>query len=1106
MEHPSPPSQEVPTTPPQSPYSAHSPRHDASWAEPPSPGPADAKLGILLAAAFSFSDATGFRQGTVAHPEPDLCVPVAPAKRPLSDEDDNESDDGESGSEKSVAEFGVDDKRPSAKRKRASPDATMVLNSVLTQTFFPDTELRLTLARKLGMTPRKVQIWFQNRRQALGVTKRHLQDRTFAASAKQRVVEKVSKSPSIKPSGVVSAVDRSASHNVEHLVLDREHVFREDIAAHLCPTTSAYLAHPHTIQTVPTPTPPTPAATPRVWAHAPPQHIQPQQFTWEAWPQPMFPTSYPSSCHQTRTFPTPPPSLPSLSDHLNVLPQRMWVPTHSPLQSDRATSPSAISAPLGERLPGIRSLFAELEAKSPLVATQEWDLSSLSCIFSDIPERDGESCIMRHKSTPFGTPLKNSPDGKTFTTWEVFQAGKAKSGPDGPYFGVREYGIKGGPYVWQSYATVEERIRNVGSGILEITGIQPHSESCVGIYMGNCPEWAITDLAGGAFSVPHLRSQSYVTVPLYETFDSKAIKHIISITSMSLIVTTRKHLVRLLDIRTDIPTVTCIVLCDPSNSVPHSEELYLEPDEVAEAKSKGVTLITFRELEDLGSRRSREFDPAEKDELQTICFTSGTTGLPKGAMLTQNNWVAGLSGIAYRYNPFVPGDRWISYLPLAHCFEKIDLFLMTYVGGAGGFFRGDVGKLFDDMEELKPAYFPSVPRLLNKFYEKTIQSVEKSGLVNRTLFNTAMEYKKTYLNEGIATSDTWADRLVFSGIRNKLGGDLKMVITGSAPIPHDVVTFLRATLGSCQVLEGYGQTENAACFTLTEAGDFNFPFGSHVGCPSPHAEMKLIDVPELNYFATDRPGPRGEICYRGRSMMKGYYKDPKQTADAIDENGWLHSGGMFAVLGRLKNSVLAEKGADLRESEFDLCMGTFACGKTGNVKIIDRRKNIFKLSQGEYIAAEKVENTLQKSGFVSQIFVYGDSLQSFLVAVIVPDPEVLIDWAKSTGYTPLDAQSQRRDARRRSSIFEASPPATDFASSIDEPAAGMTSEQRLYAKLCQDKNVASVVLDDLRAIGRANELHGFEVPRAVYLESKPFTMEADLLTPTVRDRRAVRAY
>jgi len=442
---------------------------------------------------------------------------------------------------------------------------------------------------------------------------------------------------------------------------------------------------------------------------------------------------------------------------------------------------------------------------------------------------------MRHKSAPFGVPLVNTPDGTTFTIWDLFQTGKSKAGADGPYFGVREFGVKGGPYVWQSYEEVERRIRHVGSGILHLSGIEPHTEACVGIYMGNCPEWVIVDLAGSAYS--------YVTVPLYETFDSKAIKHIINVTSMPIIFTTRKHLIRLLDIRSDIPTVQTIVLCSPSNMVPHSDELYIEPDEVEEARQKGVRLVTFAEVEAVGRERERELEPAGRDELQTICFTSGTTGLPKGAMISQNNWVSGLSGLAHRYNPFKPGDRWISYLPLAHCFEKIDLFLMTFVGGAGGFFRGDVSKLFDDIEELGPAYFPSVPRLLNKFYDKTMQSVQNSGLVNRTLFNSALEYKKSYLAQGIATTDTWADRLVFNGIRDKLGGEVKLLITGSAPIPHDVLTFLRCALG-CQVLEGYGQTENSACFTITEAGDFGFPYGSHVGVPSPHAELKLIDVPK----------------------------------------------------------------------------------------------------------------------------------------------------------------------------------------------------------------------------------------------------------------------
>jgi long-chain acyl-CoA synthetase len=171
------------------------------------------------------------------------------------------------------------------------------------------------------------------------------------------------------------------------------------------------------------------------------------------------------------------------------------------------------------------------------------------------------------------------------------------------------------------------------------------------------------------------------------------------------------------------------------------------------------------------------------------------------------------------------------------------------------------------------------------------------------------------------------------------------MITGSAPISKEVLDFLKIAF-CCQILEGYGQTECGAPAAITWVKD---PTSGHVGGPYPTLEIKLVDVPDMNYTSEDKdeqgnPMPRGEICYRGNNTFKGYFRQPEQTAEALDKGGWVHTGdiGMFLPSGALK--------------------------------IIDRKKNIFKLSQGEYIAPDKIENKIAQSGLVQQIFVYGDSL------------------------------------------------------------------------------------------------------------------------------------
>jgi long-chain acyl-CoA synthetase len=166
------------------------------------------------------------------------------------------------------------------------------------------------------------------------------------------------------------------------------------------------------------------------------------------------------------------------------------------------------------------------------------------------------------------------------------------------------------------------------------------------------------------------------------------------------------------------------------------------------------------------------------------------------------------------------------------------------------------------------------------------------------------------------------------------------------------------------VLEGYGMTETSCLIALTPPGD---PVTGHVGPPSPACEVKLDDLPEMGYTNADRPFPRGEICVRGPIVFQGYFKDEANTRDTIDSDGWLHTGdvGMWIQGGRLK--------------------------------IIDRKKNIFKLAQGEYVAPEKIENVYARSPFVLQSFVYGNSLRAQLVAVVIPDPEYLLPWARERG-------------------------------------------------------------------------------------------------------------
>lgn len=206
------------------------------------------------------------------------------------------------------------------------------------------------------------------------------------------------------------------------------------------------------------------------------------------------------------------------------------------------------------------------------------------------------------------------------------------------------------------------------------------------------------------------------------------------------------------------------------------------------------------------------------------------------------------------------------------------------------------------------------------------------------------------------------------------------MVTGSAPIAQEVLDFMKTAM-SCPIIEGYGQTQSSAASFLTSIQD---PEAGHVGGVKPSLELKVVDVPDMNYLSTDKDSegrllPRGEVCTRGSSIIPGYYKDPEKSKEAIDDDGWLHSGDIGAIL------------------------------PNGALKIVDRKKNIFKLSQGEYVAPEKLQNVYIRCTGVAEVFVHGDSLQSFLVGVIVPNEPVFMKVAESVGIKGLSLKELCND-------------------------------------------------------------------------------------------------
>ncbi|XP_074764553.1 long-chain-fatty-acid--CoA ligase 5 isoform X2 [Athene noctua] len=529
-------------------------------------------------------------------------------------------------------------------------------------------------------------------------------------------------------------------------------------------------------------------------------------------------------------------------------------------------------------------------------------------------------------------------DGKTL--YEVFQRGLHASG-NGSCLGYRK---PNQPYQWLTYKQVLDRAQYLGSGLLQ-KGCKPSPNQFIGIFAQNRPEWIISEYACYTYSM--------VAVPLYDTLGPEAIVYIVNKADISIVICDKPEKAQTLLENCEqekTPCLKIIILMD------------LFDKELKDRGAKvGVEILALQEVEELGRNNIREPVPPKPEDLCIVCFTSGTTGNPKGAMLTHQNVVANAAAFLRSTENTVEctsSDITMSYLPLAHMFERVVQTVVYSCGAKVGFFQGDIKLLTDDMKTLRPTLFPVVPRLLNRIYDK-IQSGAKSP-VKRCLLNFAVIMKMAEIKQGIIRNDSIWDRLVFKKVQETMGGRVRIMVTGAAPISPSVLTFLRAALG-CQIFEAYGQTECSAGCTFSMPGDWTT---GHVGAPLACNIIKLDDVEEMNYFSSNN---EGEVCIKGPNVFKGYLKDPEKTAEAIDKDGWLHTGDIGKWL------------------------------PNGTLKIIDRKKNIFKLAQGEYIAPEKIENVYIRSAPVAQVFVHGESLRSFLIGIVVPDPETLPEFAAKLG-------------------------------------------------------------------------------------------------------------
>eukprot|EP00252_Welwitschia_mirabilis_P024951 TRINITY_DN7625_c0_g1_i1.p1 TRINITY_DN7625_c0_g1~~TRINITY_DN7625_c0_g1_i1.p1 ORF type:complete len:659 (+),score=141.91 TRINITY_DN7625_c0_g1_i1:438-2414(+) len=595
------------------------------------------------------------------------------------------------------------------------------------------------------------------------------------------------------------------------------------------------------------------------------------------------------------------------------------------------------------------------------------------------------------------------------TCWDIFNLAVQRR-PENPMLGRREIvDGKAGKYTWITYKEAYDLTLKIGSAIRSC-GVG--SGGRCGIYGANCPEWII--------SMEACNGHGVYCVPLYDTLGVDAVEFIISHAEVSIAFVQETKISLLLK---------CLPRC-----VSHLKTI-VSFGEVTDAQKEaakvhGVEFYSWKEFLSRGEEKSFDLSPPRKNDVCTIMYTSGTTGEPKGVLITNENIVTLVAGIDHLLasvnEELTVSDVYFSFLPLAHIFDRVIEEFFISKSASIGFWRGDAKLLVEDIAELKPTIFCGVPRVFDRIYSGMTSKVAAGGFISRKVFDFAYNYKLSNMRKGLSHDNAAPlfDKIVFSKVKQALGGRVRLLLSGAAPLSKHVEEYLRVVT-CAHVLQGYGLTETCAGSFVSLPN--NFSMLGTVGPPLPNIDARLESVPEMGYDALSDV-PRGEICIRGKPLFLGYHKREDLTKEVMID-GWFHTG-------------------DIGEWQ-----------KDGALKVIDRKKNIFKLSQGEYVAVENLENVYGSCPAIDSIWVYGNSFESFLVAVVTPNEQALENWAKDNG----------------------------VAGSFNE--------------LCQNPIAKKFILDELNAVAKSSKLKGFEFLKAVHLDPVPFDMERDLLTPTFKKKR-----
>lgn len=506
-------------------------------------------------------------------------------------------------------------------------------------------------------------------------------------------------------------------------------------------------------------------------------------------------------------------------------------------------------------------------------------------------------------------------------------------------------------YKYITYNELENRVDHFASAMLEL-GI--NSQDKIALMSENSPEWVITDL--GAMSVAALN------VPVYPTLTYQQLEYILNnCGARGIVVSNDTHYQKVVKLFDKVPTLEFVIHVDDVKKAEHSKIKTYSFDEILELGKQNLDK-NKKSIED----RTNNID---KNDVCSIIYTSGTTGDPKGVMLTHGNF---MSNAVESAKLLLEGNDnlELSFLPLSHVLERVVYYAVVVVCGQKVAYAESVETITKNLLEVHPTILVSVPRIYEKIHSKVMEGIVSAPPLRQKIFNWAVKVGKEYyeaqkygkgLSFILEMEHKLAHKLVFSKIHEKTGGNIQMFVSGGAPLMREIAEFF-AYIG-LPILEGYGLTETSPVICFNRKG--NIKFGT-VGQTIPDVLVKIAED--------------GEILCKGPNVMTGYYNNPVATDEAIDKEGWFHTGDI----------------GELDSENF--------------LKITDRKKEIIVMSNGKNVAPQPIENLMKTSRYIEQIALIGDN-KKYISALVVPNFENLKLKAKELGVNTDSKEEMCKDKK-----------------------------------------------------------------------------------------------